>query len=374
MKNSLRRISCVLSACALVLVAATQAAAAQLAIAWDANTESDIAGYLVEWGTGSAPYANTVDVGNVTAWTLPGAAEGTTYSFRVVAYNAAGERSDPSTAVTGTVTAGGTAAAPAPAPSPAPSPSPAPTNNPPVNPAASRPTMSVDLPADNSTVPPTFAVAGWAIDKGAPSTSGVDIVQVWAYPNPGSNAPAVFLGSAEYGSDRADLAPYVGTQFTPSGYALQVQGLAAGTYDLAVFAHSRIADAFNNVRTVRVTVAVPASHPLMAIDGPTPGGLVKTDFSIGGWAVDTASTSGSGIDAVHVWAYPTSGAAPIFVGEAQLGGVRPDVAAFAGRNFDKSGFNLTGKLPVGDYTLTIFSHSTVTGTFNNVMPVPIAVR
>src|SRR5438128_6417382 len=121
MEKAMRRISCVLTALALVLLASTQAAAAQLGIAWDANTEPDIAGYIVEWGSGSAPYGNTVDVGNVTSWTLSNAVEGTTYSFRVVAYNSAGERSDPSTAVTGTVT---TSVPGDPAPSPSPSPSP----------------------------------------------------------------------------------------------------------------------------------------------------------------------------------------------------------------------------------------------------------
>jgi chitodextrinase len=117
----MRFIKRVLSVFALVVLAASQAAAAQLALTWDPNTEPDIAGYIVEWGVGTS-YTNTVDVGKVTTWTLTNAVEGTTYSFRVVAYNTAGERSDPSTAVSGSATAVPPAPAPAPAPTPAPTP------------------------------------------------------------------------------------------------------------------------------------------------------------------------------------------------------------------------------------------------------------
>ena len=105
----MRRFSSILvSALVSLLLPASHAAAAQLALAWDANTEADIAGYVVEYGPSYAPFTQAADVGNQTAWTLSNAAPGTTYSFRVVAYNTVGERSAPSDAVTAsTVTPGG---------------------------------------------------------------------------------------------------------------------------------------------------------------------------------------------------------------------------------------------------------------------------
>jgi len=351
---------------AALLLATVEAHAGQISLAWDANPEPDIAGYIVEWGTAANPYANATDVGNVTAWTLVNAVDGTTYSFRVVAYNRAGERSDPSAAVSGAAT--GTTPEPSPSPSPNPSPAPAPT------PAVSAPDMWVDAPADKSVVGPNFAIAGWAIDKGAASATGVDRVDVWAYPNPGSNAPPVFLGSATYGSTRSDLVAYAGAQFAASGFSLSVQGLPAGTYDLAVFAHSVVAGAFNAVRVVRVSVGVQVSQPQLVVDAPVPNSTVGTKFLIGGWAVDRASASGPGVNAVHVWAYPTNGGAPVFVGAAATGGIRPDVAGVLGKPFETSGYSVNGTLAVGDYNLVIFAQSTVTGTFNNSLIVPVRVR
>jgi hypothetical protein len=60
-------------------------------LAWDANTEPDLAGYEVSYGTQSGVYSTTVDVGNVTsrAFTLT---SGVVYYFAVKAYNSASPR------------------------------------------------------------------------------------------------------------------------------------------------------------------------------------------------------------------------------------------------------------------------------------------
>ena len=103
------------------------------------------------------------------------------------------------------------------------------------------------------------------------------------------------------------------------------------------------------------------------IDRPGPGTSL-TDFLISGWAVDTGAPSGTGIDAVHVYAFPNpgSGAAPIFLGVAAYGAERPDVASYkGGAQFTKSGYSLSvAGLQPGNYLLAVFGHSTVTNSFS----------
>ena len=77
--------------------------------------------------------------------------------------------------------------------------------------------MSIDVPA-TGTIGSSFAVAGWAIDRGARSETGIDALHVWAYPNPGSGTPPVFLGVARHGAPRPDVGAYFGDRFAGSSY------------------------------------------------------------------------------------------------------------------------------------------------------------
>ena len=79
------------------VVTVTQVKAVTLT--WNANPESDIAGYKLFWGeTNTAP--NVRDVGNVTRTEITGLTAGRTYRFYLTAYNTAGLESDPSAFVT----------------------------------------------------------------------------------------------------------------------------------------------------------------------------------------------------------------------------------------------------------------------------------
>src|SRR5262245_7713327 len=113
----------------------------------------------------------------------------------------------------------------------------------------------------------------------------------------------------------------------------------------------------------------------MQTDAPTANAVVTTPFLVGGWTLDQVAPSGSGMDAVHVWAIPASGS-PIFLGAAAMGVARPDVAAIFGPQFANAGFNVTTVAPLapGAYTLAVFGHRASTGTFDIVEQVPITVR
>jgi hypothetical protein len=226
---------------------------------------------------------------------------------------------------------------------------------------ATNPQMNVDSPA-NGNVLPTFTIAGWAADLGAESGTGVDLVHIYAYPNPGSGQAPLFLGAASYGINRSDIGTAFGAQFAASGYSKTVNSLAPGPYLLVVYAHSTVSGVFQQAsRTITVQ---PGSR--LSIETPAAGSSVTQPFSLSGWALDMEAPSGTGVDTLHVWAYPNpgSGAAGIFVGAVQYGIARPDVGAAYGGRFTNSGYRINVKgLAPGPYQFTVYLHSTATGTF-----------
>ena len=67
--------------------------AAQVTLEWDPNTESDLAGYRVYYGTASRSYSNSTDVGNKTIHRISDLNDGTTYYFAVTAYDSSDNES-----------------------------------------------------------------------------------------------------------------------------------------------------------------------------------------------------------------------------------------------------------------------------------------
>jgi hypothetical protein len=54
---------------------------------WAANSEADLAGYRVSYGTASGSYPQSIDVGKTTSRTVTGLSSGKTYYFAVLAYD-----------------------------------------------------------------------------------------------------------------------------------------------------------------------------------------------------------------------------------------------------------------------------------------------
>lgn len=67
--------------------------ASDVAASWDPNTESDLAGYKIYYGTKTGAYDVTLDAGNVQSVTVQNLQTNTTYFFAVTAYDTSGNES-----------------------------------------------------------------------------------------------------------------------------------------------------------------------------------------------------------------------------------------------------------------------------------------
>jgi hypothetical protein len=224
----------------------------------------------------------------------------------------------------------------------------------------------IDQPVNGATLNQPTVLRGWAIDRDDTQTidrygDGVDVVHVYAYPASGGNP--VFLGLANSES-RPDIGTAYGEKYVGSGFNLTIRGLPSGTYTLVAYARSARTGVFD-ARTVTVSLTT-TSTPVGFLEAPRDGDEVTQPFLLAGWAADLARSSGTGVDAVNVYAYPDAGGAPIFAGSAQYGTwPRADVAAFfQDTSLTPSGFiMLVSGLPIGRYRMVAYAHSTVTGVF-----------
>ena len=76
-------------------------------LAWNANTEPDIAGYKIYYGFSSRQYSTVINVGNQTTYTLTGLDDIKTYYIAATAYNLDNLESDYSTEIVATASSSG---------------------------------------------------------------------------------------------------------------------------------------------------------------------------------------------------------------------------------------------------------------------------
>ncbi|HEV8202265.1 MAG TPA: fibronectin type III domain-containing protein, partial [Candidatus Polarisedimenticolia bacterium] len=88
---------------ALPLVSAVPALAGptDVTLLWNANTDPDLAGYQIAYGSSPGSHPNLIDAGNVTTYTVPGLQTGNTYYFVVQAYDRAKNFSSNSAEISG---------------------------------------------------------------------------------------------------------------------------------------------------------------------------------------------------------------------------------------------------------------------------------
>jgi len=78
----------------MLLIPAAFAHAATVRVSWNSNSETDLGGYRVYYGTQSRIYPQVVDVGITTNTNISGLSTGVRYYFAVTAYDTAGNESD----------------------------------------------------------------------------------------------------------------------------------------------------------------------------------------------------------------------------------------------------------------------------------------
>jgi hypothetical protein len=86
---------------ALTFLLAQSALAAGIKLAWDPNTESDVVGYKVYFGTSSRSYGSPIDIRSVTVYLLENLTMGQVYYIAVTAYDSSGYESGYSNEVSG---------------------------------------------------------------------------------------------------------------------------------------------------------------------------------------------------------------------------------------------------------------------------------
>jgi hypothetical protein len=104
LKSTARRFILVSLVLVAVLLSWPLDSVGQIRLAWDPNTEPDVAGYQIYYGTSSRNYRYSVDVGNVTTYTIQGLTQGVTYYIALTAYDSADNESDFSNEVSGSIT------------------------------------------------------------------------------------------------------------------------------------------------------------------------------------------------------------------------------------------------------------------------------
>jgi hypothetical protein len=166
----------------------------------------------------------------------------------------------------------------------------------------------------------------------------------------------------------------IGSRLDPaSGLFTWAPGVGfIGGYDL-VFVHGPPSEPLSR-QEVRIVLRPKGTSPQVVIDTPAAHHTIGQPFVLAGWAADLAATDGTGIDTLHVWAYPVGGAAPVFLGVAP-GAPRFDVAAAYGQQFRDAGYSLVVKgLAPGTYDLAVFAWSSGSNGFLPAAVVRVTLR
>jgi hypothetical protein len=234
--------------------------------------------------------------------------------------------------------------------------------------------------------PANAAVTDTSVAQGfSPARSAVtdtSVAQGFSPANAAVNDTSVAQGFSPANAAVNDTS--VAQGFSPARSAVNDTSVAQGFSPArSVATDTSVAQGFSPACTrseIRIILHPKASGrvgPQVVIDLPSSNRTFAAGERIvlAGWAIDLDTDIGTGVDTLHVWAYPATGEAPRWVGVATYGGERPDVGAIFGDQFTESGYGIRVRgLEPGTYDLAVFAWSTVQNRFVPAKVVRVTVQ
>jgi hypothetical protein len=205
-------------------------------------------------------------------------------------------------------------------------------------------------------------VGGYAIDLSSPAGTGVTDVHVYL-DGTGSEPGHTFIGRAEYGNPRVDVAQqFNDARFARSAFSLSWDASTAGEG-----AHTLVVLYLTRCGWESVTEDVQVDGPTIRlnIEAPPQGSQIEGPVRLQGWAADPAATVGTGVERIDLYLDGQITTRGVPLGEVSYGDSRPDVgAALGGDNEElrgrltRSGFasfwSPSGITP-GQHSLTFYA-------------------
>ena len=159
----------------------------------------------------------------------------------------------------------------------------------------------------------------------------------------GSEPGHTFIGRAEYGNSRVDVAQqFNDVRFARSAFSLSwdASTAGAGAHTLVVLYRTRC-----GWSSITEEVEVDGPTILLNVEAPPQGSPVEGPVRLQGWAADPQATTGTGVERIDIYLDGEVTTRGVPLGEVTYGDSRPDVAAALGgpnederARFARSGF------------------------------------
>lgn len=225
-----------------------------------------------------------------------------------------------------------------------------------------QPRALIESPAADQPLRGVVPVGGWAVDLSSPAGTGVTDVHVYL-DGYGSEPGHTFIGRAEYGNSRVDVAQqFNDVRFARSAFSLSWDASTAGQgpHTLVVLYQTRC-----GWSSITQGVEVDGPTIRLMVDAPPQGSAIEGPVRLQGWAADPQATVGTGVERVDFYLDGQVTTRGVPLGEIPYGESRPDVgAALGGQNeeqrgrFTRSGFSALwnpADIPPGTHSLTFYA-------------------